>query len=76
MKLDTYIINVSFLFIVFFTLVSTSVLAIYGPISSQPSYTPATCQSLGKQCGTWSDGCGGTLNCGSCQSGYICNLNG
>jgi predicted DNA-binding protein YlxM (UPF0122 family) len=76
MKLETYIINVSFLFIVFFTLVSTSVLAIYGPTPSRPSCTPATCQSLGKQCGTWPDGCGGTINCGSCQSGYTCNPDG
>jgi len=34
---------------------------------------PDTCSSLGKQCGTWSDGCGGTLNCGVCETGYICS---
>ena len=37
---------------------------------------PASCASLGKQCGSWSDGCGGTLNCGTCQSGYYCSSNG
>ena len=36
------------------------------------SCTPATCQSLGKTCGTWSDGCGGTLQCGSCPNQQIC----
>lgn len=29
----------------------------------------ATCQSLGKQCGTWNDGCGGTVDCGNCGIG-------
>lgn len=35
--------------------------------------TPDTCSSLGYNCGTWSDGCAGTLNCGACSSGYYCN---
>lgn len=35
-----------------------------------------TCASLGKACGTWSDGCGGTLSCGTCSSGYSCDVNG
>lgn len=38
--------------------------------------SPQTCSSLGKQCGTWSDGCGTNLNCGSCSSGTSCNSNG
>ena len=29
----------------------------------------ATCISLNKQCGSWSDNCGGTLSCGTCQYG-------
>ena len=37
---------------------------------------PATCASLGRNCGTVSDGCGGTLTCGNynggCQTGYTC----
>ena len=33
---------------------------------------PDTCLSLGYECGTWDDGCGGTLNCGTCSSGYSC----
>jgi len=33
----------------------------------------STCSSLGKNCGSWSDGCGGTLNCGTCSSGLTCN---
>ncbi len=34
--------------------------------------TPATCSSLGKNCGTWPNNCGGTLNCGTCPSGQTC----
>jgi hypothetical protein len=34
--------------------------------------TPSTCSSLGKTCGNWSNGCGGTLNCGTCLEGYNC----
>ncbi len=32
------------------------------------SCAPKTCSSLGYSCGSWSDGCGGTLSCGSCNS--------
>ena len=30
---------------------------------------PTTCEELGKQCGSWPDGCGGTLQCGACGTG-------
>ncbi|MBN1275122.1 VCBS repeat-containing protein [Candidatus Woesearchaeota archaeon] len=33
--------------------------------------TPTTCAALGYDCGTWSDGCSSTLNCGSCDG--TCN---
>ena len=33
---------------------------------------PTICASLGYNCGSWDDGCGGTLNCGVCGSGYTC----
>ena len=33
---------------------------------------PHTCESLGYECGSWDDGCGGTLDCGTCASGYVC----
>ena len=33
---------------------------------------PDTCASLGYNCGSWSNGCGGTLNCGTCTAGYTC----
>ena len=33
---------------------------------------PDTCGSLGYNCGSWDDGCGGTLDCGTCGSGYVC----
>ncbi len=34
--------------------------------------TPKTCTSEGFECGTVSDGCTGTLNCGTCTGGYVC----
>lgn len=34
--------------------------------------TPATCEDLGKTCGAHPDGCGGTLNCGTCSGGTRC----
>ncbi|HLC78332.1 MAG TPA: DUF4215 domain-containing protein, partial [Candidatus Nanoarchaeia archaeon] len=42
---------------------------------------PTTCQTLGKICGEWSNGCGGVLNCGpsvtSCSSQFgTCDVNG
>jgi len=40
-----------------------------------PSCTPASCQSLGAECGAPSDGCGGTLNCGVCGGGQLCSNN-
>ncbi len=36
------------------------------------SCTPDTCVSLGYNCDSWSDGCGGTLDCSTCASGYTC----
>jgi hypothetical protein len=33
----------------------------------------ATCSALGKTCGTWPDGCGGTVSCGGCAAGSICD---
>lgn len=33
---------------------------------------PSTCAGLGYNCGSFSDGCGDTLTCGSCSSGYTC----
>ena len=34
--------------------------------------TPTTCAAQDKNCGTIPDGCGGSLNCGSCTSPDIC----
>src|SRR2546428_1548200 len=33
-----------------------------------------TCASPGFSCGSVPDGCGGTLNCGTCPSGQVCNI--
>jgi len=37
--------------------------------------TPPACSTLGAECGSISDTCGGTLNCGSCVSGKSCVSN-
>ncbi len=34
---------------------------------------PVTCQRLGKSCGAWADGCGGTITCGPCAPGNFCD---
>ncbi|UCD03362.1 MAG: hypothetical protein JSV63_01875 [Candidatus Aenigmatarchaeota archaeon] len=34
---------------------------------------PTTCANLGYSCGSWPDGCGGTLQCGTCQGGFACS---
>lgn len=36
--------------------------------------TPTTCSAQGKNCGTISNGCSGTLNCGTCGSGQTCGV--
>lgn len=43
------------------------------PPAPPPSCEPATCMSLGAECGTWGDGCGGTLSCGGCANGQACS---
>ena len=35
-----------------------------------------TCEELGKQCGTWSDGQGGEVTCPECQGVALCNAQG
>eukprot|EP01052_Picozoa_sp_SAG31_P008060 SAG31_NODE_398_length_16250_cov_8.737601_2_plen_587_part_00 len=37
------------------------------------SCVPATCESIGAQCGQVDDGCGGVLDCGSCAANSACN---
>lgn len=39
---------------------------------SDSQCVPDTCGGLGYECGQHSDGCGGTLNCGTCTEGYAC----
>ncbi len=36
------------------------------------SCVPQTCSSLGYNCGTHNNGCGGTISCGTCPSGQNC----
>jgi hypothetical protein len=35
---------------------------------------PKTCDALGAECGKVGDGCGGTLDCGTCNGSKICGL--
>ncbi len=46
-----------------------------GDSSSTPETpcTPATCDALGYECGSWDDGCGGTLDCTTCGEGFACS---
>jgi hypothetical protein len=41
-----------------------------------PLCTTRTCNEQGIQCGPAGDGCGGTLDCGTCQSGETCGGGG
>ena len=38
--------------------------------------TPATCSSLSKQCGIWSDNCDSEISCGDCDYPQICDSQG
>ena len=42
------------------------------PISNAFPCAPLTCTSANASCGTTSDGCGGTLDCGACPLGEEC----
>jgi hypothetical protein len=46
------------------------------PDTGTPTCTPRTCQQLGVNCGLQGDGCGGTINCGSCPMGQFCGGGG
>ena len=41
-----------------------------------PVCTPTTCQALGYSCGPAGDGCGGTLQCGTCNAPQYCGGGG
>src|SRR5262249_34668220 len=44
----------------------------YRAVVPTPACAPITCAALGKNCGALSDGCGHTLNCGSCTAPATC----
>jgi hypothetical protein len=35
-----------------------------------------SCETLGRECGSVPDGCGGAMDCGACGDGSTCNANG
>ena len=41
-----------------------------------PICNPTTCQALGFDCGPAGDGCGGILQCGTCQAPLVCGAAG
>jgi hypothetical protein len=43
------------------------------PTDMDCSCMPAVCGGAGRECGNPTDGCGGTLNCGSCPTGFSCS---
>src|SRR5262249_42203613 len=45
-------------------------------ITTSGSCTPTTCAAQGKNCGSISDGCGGTLTCGTCTAPQTCGGGG
>lgn len=45
-------------------------------VNPTASCTPTTCAAQGKNCGTISNGCGGTLSCGSCAAPQTCGGGG
>lgn len=75
------------IFIIFFSFVSADEIGVnpggneevgLNPIGKEPEspilcLTMITCAGLGYSCGSVGDGCGGTLNCGSCSSGQTCS---
>jgi hypothetical protein len=46
------------------------------PDASTDSCEPRECLALGANCGSISDGCGGTVDCGDCESPYECGGRG
>src|SRR5262249_26139695 len=48
----------------------------YRLVLPPPVCARVTCASLGKNCGTTSDGCGGTLTCGGCTAPQTCGGGG
>jgi hypothetical protein len=42
------------------------------PVKCSDTFKPKTCQDLGKACGDFPDGCGGTLHCGDCDDHDKC----
>ena len=55
---------------------TTNVTAGYRLVLPPPVCARVTCASLGKNCGAISDGCGGTLTCGTCTSPQSCGGGG
>jgi hypothetical protein len=45
-----------------------------GGASGGGNCQPVTCEALGKNCGPVADGCGATIDCGSCGAGQSCGL--
>jgi hypothetical protein len=55
---------------------SSSILGVYDALIGKAACVPKTCAALGFNCGTASDGCGGTLSCGSCAMPETCGGGG
>jgi hypothetical protein len=43
-------------------------------VTTTTTCSPDTCSGLFLECGAWNNGCGGTINCGSCDGTDLCEL--
>ena len=57
-------------------LVSCSTARVVQFVGAPINCVQRTCSGLNYFCGTWSDGCGSSLNCGVCNSGFFCDAAG
>lgn len=46
------------------------------PETPDADCVPLTCVALGKECGTWGDGCGASMKCPECPAGQFCTQDG
>lgn len=47
-----------------------------GSLHVHSGCNPVSCLEMGKECGSWDDSCGFSLDCGNCTGGQICNKSG
>lgn len=61
------------LFISFLFFAITAVIIIFNSSFISTQCIPQTCDDLGFECSIWNDGCGGTVDCGTCTPKLFCS---